>query len=112
MRDGRRTAVAGLVLVRQRPGTAKGVVFMTLEDETGAANIIVWKDVFEAHRPAVMRSGLVLVEGRLQVAGQIVHLVAERITDLSFLATALRTDEPGEAPPAGDGRLVASRDFH
>jgi error-prone DNA polymerase len=112
MRDGRRTAVAGLVLVRQRPGTAKGVVFMTLEDETGGANIIVWKDVFEAHRPAVMRSGLVLVEGRLQVAGQIVHLVAERITDLSFLATALRTDEPGEAPPAGGGRLVASRDFH
>ena len=112
MRDGRRTAVAGLVLVRQRPGTAKGVVFMTLEDETGAANIIVWKDVFEAHRPAVMRSGLVLVEGRLQVAGQIVHLVAERVTDLSFLAAALRTEEAGEAPPAGGGRLVASRDFH
>jgi len=112
MRDGRRVAVAGLVLVRQRPGTAKGVVFMTLEDETGPANIIVWKDVFEAHRPAVMRAGLVLVEGRLQVAGQIVHLVAERITDLSFLAAALRTDEPGEAPPAGGGRLVASRDFH
>ena len=112
MRDGRRTAVAGLVLVRQRPGTAKGVVFMTLEDETGAANIIVWKDVFEAHRPAVMRSGLALVEGRLQVAGDIVHLVAERVTDLSFLAAALRTDEPGETPTAGDGRLVASRDFH
>jgi error-prone DNA polymerase len=85
---------------------------MTLEDETGAANIIVWKDVFEAHRPAVMRSGLVLVEGRLQVAGQIVHLVAERVTDLSFLAAALRTEEAGEAPPAGGGRLVASRDFH
>ena len=112
MRDGRRTAVAGLVLVRQRPGTAKGVVFMTLEDETGTANIVVWKDVFEAHRPAVMRSGLALVEGRVQVAGDILHLVAERITDLSFLAAALRTDEPGETTPAGAGRLVASRDFH
>jgi hypothetical protein len=59
-----------------------------------------------------MRSGLALVEGRLQVAGQIIHLVAERITDLSFLAAALRTDEPGETPAAGGGRLVASRDFH
>jgi hypothetical protein len=59
-----------------------------------------------------MRSGLVLVEGRLQVAGQIVHLVAERVTDLSFLAAALRTEEAGEGPPAGGGRLVASRDFH
>ena len=112
MRDGRRTAVAGLVLVRQRPGTARGVVFMTLEDETGPANIIVWKDVFEACRPAVMRSGLALVEGRLQAAGDIRHLVAERITDLSFLAAALRTDEAGETPAAGGGRLVASRDFH
>jgi error-prone DNA polymerase len=112
MRDGRRTAVAGLVLVRQRPGTAKGVVFMTLEDETGTANIVVWKDVFEAHRPAVMRSGLALVEGRVQVAGDILHLVAERVTDLSFLAASLRTDEPGETTPAGAGRLVASRDFH
>jgi error-prone DNA polymerase len=112
IRDGRRAAVAGLVLVRQRPGTAKGVVFMTLEDETGTANIVVWKDVFEAHRPAVMRSGLALVEGRVQVAGDIIHLVAERITDLSFLAASLRTDEPGETTPAGAGRLVASRDFH
>jgi hypothetical protein len=52
------------------------------------------------------------VEGRLQVAGQIIHLVAERVTDLSFLAAALKTEEAGEAPPAGGGRLVASRDFH
>ena len=92
--------------------TAKGTVFLALEDETGTANIVVWKDVFEAHRPAVMRSGLALVEGRVQVAGEILHLVAERITDLSLLAAALRTDEPGETTPAGAGRLVASRDFH
>ena len=91
MRDGRRTAVAGLVLVRQRPGTAKGVVFMTLEDETGVANLVLWQDGFAAHRPAVMRRGLALVGGRVQGGGYTVHLVAGARPDPFF---------PAAGPPA------------
>ena len=66
MKDGRRVSVAGLVLIRQRPGTAKGVVFMTLEDETGIANIVVWRDVFEANRRLVMTAGFLVVHGQVQ----------------------------------------------
>ncbi|MGH7010884.1 MAG: error-prone DNA polymerase, partial [Caulobacteraceae bacterium] len=83
MVDGERVATAGLVLIRQRPGTAKGVIFMTLEDETGSANIVVWKNVFTAQRRAVMTASFLLVRGRLQRAGEVVHLVAERLEDLT-----------------------------
>ncbi len=69
--------VAGIVLVRQRPGTAKGVVFLTIEDETGIANIIVWKKVFEANRRIAMQGRFLAVRGRVQRAGEVVHLVAE-----------------------------------
>jgi error-prone DNA polymerase len=75
--------VCGLVLVRQRPGTASGVVFATLEDETGIANIIIWPSVFEQHRRIVMTSRLLLVKGRLQREREVIHLVAERLHDLS-----------------------------
>jgi error-prone DNA polymerase len=75
---------AGLVLVRQRPGSAKGVVFMTLEDETGIANIVVWPKVMERFRKEVMGARLVLVEGRIQSSPEkVVHLVAERLFDRS-----------------------------
>jgi error-prone DNA polymerase len=83
--DGRRVAVAGVVLVRQRPGSAKGVVFMTLEDETGVANVVVWSKVFERFRPQVMGARMVLVRGRVQRApdseGRVTHIVAETIED-------------------------------
>ena len=83
--NGKRLTAAGLVLVRQRPGTAKGVIFMTMEDETGVLNVIVWPKVFEQFRPVVMGSRLVKVRGRLQSADGVTHLVAEYLEDISPL---------------------------
>jgi error-prone DNA polymerase len=82
--DRQRVRCAGVVLVRQRPGSAKGVVFMTLEDETGIANIVVWPKVMERFRKEVMGARLVLVEGYIQSSPEkVVHLVAERVFDRS-----------------------------
>jgi error-prone DNA polymerase len=77
--------IAGIVLIRQRPGTAKGVIFMTLEDETGIANAIVWPKVFEAYRPVVLGARLVAITGRLQNHKDIIHVVADHIEDLTSL---------------------------
>jgi len=85
LRDGRRVRVAGLVLVRQRPGTASGVIFMTIEDEDAVANIIVWPRVFESFRPQVLGARLVGITGRLQIASTVVHLVAETVEDWTDL---------------------------
>jgi error-prone DNA polymerase len=82
-RDGRWLEAAGLVLVRQRPGSAKGVMFITLEDETGAANLVVWPQVFEKFRRVVMGASMIAVRGRIQREGEVVHLVARKLTDLS-----------------------------
>jgi len=91
--DGRRVRCAGVVLVRQRPGSAKGVVFMTLEDETGIANIVVWPKIMERFRKEVMGARLVLVEGRIQSSPEkVVHLVAERLIDRSHDLIALAND--------------------
>ena len=76
--SGRRVAVAGLVLVRQRPGTAKGVIFLTLEDETGIVNIVVWPKVFERNRRTVMTAQFLEVRGRIEREGLVIHVVAER----------------------------------
>ena len=76
-------SVCGLVITRQRPGTASGVVFLTLEDETGVANIIIWQKVYERFRPAVIGGRLLRVTGRLKREGILVHLIAEQIEDLS-----------------------------
>jgi error-prone DNA polymerase len=81
--SGARVAVSGLVLVRQRPGTASGVVFMTLEDETGVANIIVWPKVFEKLRAIVIGARFVAVTGKLQSESGVIHVVAERMEDLT-----------------------------
>jgi error-prone DNA polymerase len=82
--DKRRVRCAGVVLVRQRPGSAKGVVFMTLEDETGIANIVVWPKVMERFRKEVMGARLILIEGTIQSSPEkVVHLVAERLFDRS-----------------------------
>jgi error-prone DNA polymerase len=105
--------VGGLVLVRQRPGTAKGVVFMTLEDETGIANIVVWKDAFEANRRLVMGAAFLVVHGQVQSVEGVVHVVAERFTDLSHRLADLRDDQaPVAAHSKVTGRLIRSRDFH
>jgi error-prone DNA polymerase len=87
--NGTPIAVAGLVLVRQRPGSAKGTVFVTLEDEFGIANIIVWPKVFETFRRIVMGARLMRVEGTLQREGLVVHIVADRLIDLSWMLDTL-----------------------
>jgi error-prone DNA polymerase len=83
VKNGERITVAGLVLVRQRPGTAGGVIFMTLEDETGVANIIVWPKVFERLRAIVLGARFVAVTGKLQSEQGVIHIVAERMNDLT-----------------------------
>ena len=112
-----RIIVAGLVLTRQMPG-AKGVVFMTLEDETNIANIIVWPKVFAKNRRVVMTSRFVAVRGRLQRAGLVVHVLAESFIDLSAELRRLRDSDlftPGSLgtqPSQSDLPLLKSRDFH
>ena len=81
--------VAGLVLLRQRPGTAHGVIFITLEDETGTVNVIVWSTVFEQYRRAVIAGRMLRVTGRIQREAQVVHLIAEQIEDVSDLLDTL-----------------------
>ncbi|MGE3245744.1 MAG: OB-fold nucleic acid binding domain-containing protein, partial [Beijerinckiaceae bacterium] len=92
VRAPRRVSIAGLVLVRQRPGTAKGVVFMTLEDETGVANVIVWPKVFEKLRPVVIGARFVAVTGRLQNEAGVIHVIAERMEDMTPLLQLLSDD--------------------
>lgn len=100
---GARVCVAGLVLLRQRPGTAKGVIFVTLEDETGVANVVVWAKVFERFRRAVISARLLRVTGRLQRDAGVVHVVAETVEDLSpMLDMLLRPGFRVEEHRAGD----------
>jgi error-prone DNA polymerase len=119
-----RITVAGLVLVRQRPGTSKGVVFMTLEDETDIANIIVWPKVFEKNRRTVMTARFLAVRGRLQRAGLVIHVVADSFVDLSKQLPMLRNDWlrdggdlfwpkfSGGPLPDAEALPLKSRDFH
>jgi error-prone DNA polymerase len=140
--DGARAAVAGLVLVRQQPGSAKGVIFMTLEDETGLANLVVWQHVFARFRRVVLGGRLVEARGRLQREGDppnaVIHLAADALGDRSEHLAELTRSPPGsllspqasrgdEARPSSGGRrrggaaagapdgqrqLFPSRDFH
>jgi error-prone DNA polymerase len=104
---GRQVRVAGLVLVRQQPGTASGVIFMTLEDETGIANLVVWRTVFERFRPIVMGGRLVECVGRVQREGEVIHVIAERLVDHSPLLQRLWDPGLTELPEIE----VRSRDF-
>ena len=94
---GRRVTVAGLVLVRQRPGSAKGVVFATLEDETGVTNIVIWQDTFEAFRRPILTSRLMSVTGKMQKEGIVIHIVAQKIEDRSYLLDELAGGDDGKA---------------
>ncbi|CTQ69248.1 error-prone DNA polymerase [Roseibium alexandrii] len=89
IRQGRQVSVAGLVLVRQRPGSAKGVIFLTLEDEGGIANIIVWPKVFEKYRPLVMGARFLKVSGRIQNEAGVIHVVADHVEDVTALLSDL-----------------------
>ncbi|MFK7743553.1 MAG: OB-fold nucleic acid binding domain-containing protein [Roseobacter sp.] len=84
-----RISVAGLVILRQRPGTAKGVIFITLEDESGVVNIIVWRHIYEKFRRAVVAGRMLRVTGRLQRAHAVTHVLADEIEDLSSMLDML-----------------------
>ena len=87
--EGARLTVAGLVILRQRPGTAKGVVFITLEDETGTVNVIVWRSLYERYRRAVISGRLLRITGRLQRGSAVTHIIAEQIEDISHMLDTL-----------------------
>lgn len=89
IKSGRRVNIAGLVLVRQRPGSASGVIFMTLEDETGIGNVIVWPKMFERFRPVVLGSRLVSVRGLVQNESGVIHVVAEEMVDRTPMLSCL-----------------------
>ncbi|UDF03033.1 error-prone DNA polymerase [Asticcacaulis sp. AND118] len=137
--DKSRAVVSGLVLVRQRPGTAKSVTFMTIEDETGSANIVIWSRIYEAQRRTIVTARMVAIAGQIQKEGEVVHLVADHVSDLSDLLDSVsdrndafrlphgrgdefRTGEPGPDPRTlrrtgsraaqSPAILVKSRDFH
>ncbi|MBI1778749.1 MAG: error-prone DNA polymerase [Proteobacteria bacterium] len=122
--SGRWIKVAGLVLVRQRPGSANGIVFITLEDETGVANLVVYPDIFERYRRAILGARLLAAWGSIDRQGMVIHVKARRFVDLSQ-----RLDQLGQSEPAPEGSIDAlaraeavkrrppalkavSRDFH
>ena len=113
---GRRVTVAGLVLVRQRPGTAKGVIFLTLEDETGIVNVVVWPKVFERNRRIVMTSQFLQVRGKIEREGLVIHVVAEQLVDLTHELRALGEGTAGMPRTDREVREGSwkpkSRDFH
>jgi error-prone DNA polymerase len=112
--NGTWTKCAGVILVRQRPGSAKGVVFLTIEDETGIANIVVWPKIMERFRKEVMGARLVLIEGNIQSSEGVVHLVAERLSDRSQELMSLANDalvRKHIQPPAATPAEPLNQDF-
>jgi error-prone DNA polymerase len=107
IRDGRRVSIAGVVLMRQRPATAKGVMFMTIEDETGVANLVLWKDRIEAQRTIVVGAAMIAVEGVLQREGDVIHVVARRLEDLSTELGRIGGDDSAGQPSL----RIRSREF-
>jgi error-prone DNA polymerase len=96
-KDGDTVKVAGLILVRQRPGTASGICFITLEDETGTMNLVVWRDLFDKYRKEIIQSRLLMVEGRLQIEGEVIHVIVKKCYNISQLLQTLvpnQHDEP------------------
>jgi error-prone DNA polymerase len=124
VRDGARVRVAGIVLVRQKPGSAKGVMFITIEDETGHANLIVWPSVFEKQRRLILSASMILCHGKLQREGEVMHVVVDRLVDASDMlrsvgsrdeAFVVKTGRGDEAKHGGGpdarGIKVTTRDF-
>jgi len=103
IRDGRNVEVAGVILVRQRPGSAKGVLFITIEDETGIANGILWPDRFEIYRRQVMSASMIAMRGRLQKEGEVIHIICDRITDHDDMLRSIGRTNFAVAPGRGDG---------
>jgi error-prone DNA polymerase len=117
---GKHTSVSGLVTCRQRPGSAKGVVFLTIEDETSVANVIVWPATLERFRPVVLGARYVRVSGRVQNEAGVIHVVAEQLEDLTYLLVRLaegpavetlsRADEVRRPYPGSRGRDVPTEE--
>ena len=84
-KDGDYVKVAGLILVRQRPGTASGICFITIEDETGTANLVVFQKLFDKYRKEIIQSRLLMVEGQLQIEGEVVHVIVKKCYNFSRL---------------------------
>jgi error-prone DNA polymerase len=103
IRDGQRVEVAGIILVRQRPGSARGVLFVTIEDETGHANLILWPSVFEAQRSLVLAASMIACRGKLQREGEVLHVIAEHLTDLSALLRSVGERDDDFPLPHGRG---------
>ena len=101
--DARWLETAGLVLVRQMPGSAKGVMFITIEDETGIANLVIWPKLYERQRPVILSAKMMAVHGRIQREGEVVHLVAHRVTDLSNTLASVGSRDAAFALPHGHG---------
>jgi error-prone DNA polymerase len=112
VRDGQWLTIAGMVLVRQKPGSAKGVMFMTIEDETDVANIIVWPSLFEKQRRLILSSGMLGVRGRFQREGGVTHLIAEHLIDLTDLLRSVgdRDDPFSMRHGRGDEAKIGTRD--
>jgi len=105
-RDGSWLRTAGIILVRQRPGSASGVIFVTIEDETAVANLVIWPKVFEKQRRIVLGSGMLAVKGRVQREGEVVHIVAHELTDLSALLRSVGDRDAPFMVPHGRGDQV------
>ena len=116
-RDGRSVTVAGIILIRQRPGSASGVLFITIEDETGIANLIVWPSLFERQRRLILSAGMVACTGKVQREGEVIHVIAERFADLSPQLRALGETPGRQAQNVSGGNRqpggikVPTRDF-
>jgi error-prone DNA polymerase len=103
IRDGRNVEVAGVILVRQRPGSAKGVLFVTIEDETGIANGILWPNKFEIYRRQIMSASMIAMRGRLQKEGEIIHVICDRIINHDDMLRSIAHSDFSVTPGRGDG---------
>jgi error-prone DNA polymerase len=98
LKNGDKIKVAGLVTVRQRPGTAKGILFITIEDETGFANLVAWEKIFDKYRKDIVQARLLMVEGVLQIEGKVIHVIIRRCFNLSKLLSTLTTVGKDDQP--------------
>jgi len=103
IRDGRNVEVAGVILVRQRPGSAKGVLFVTIEDETGVAQGILWPNKFEVYRRQIMSASMIAMRGRLQKEGEVIHIICDRIVDHDPMLRSIGRTDFTVTPGRGDG---------
>ncbi|MDB4902955.1 MAG: error-prone polymerase [Mucilaginibacter sp.] len=98
LKDGDPVKVAGMITVRQRPGTAKGILFITIEDETGFSNLVVWEKMFEKYRKEILQARLLMVEGKLQIEGEVIHVIVKRCFNLTKLLRGLTPAEDENLP--------------